>query len=285
MKIAVLITVFNRKEKTLSCLKDLYKQSGRNNHDIDIYIVDGGSNDGTVVAVNTEFPNVKIVIEEGLYWAGGMRKAWSIALDSGIIYDLFWLVNDDTHLYEHALCEGIKSHFYSLEKYSKGGVYIESTVSPTTKQFSYGGRKLIKIGKTPHAKLYPNNNYQPGELGNANSLFVSKDVFDAIGGFCEYCTHGIADYDYTLRATKAGFPCFVTPTYCGECEDDHGRNWKSASVSLKDRITYLYSPKGLAYKENLIYIKRFFPSEYLSAAIMPWIKTLLPQIWDRFKKN
>lgn len=283
MKIAVLVTVFNRKYTTVSFLNDLFNQEDIARHSIDIYIVDGGSSDGTVESVKSKFPFVNIVAENGLYWAGGMRKAWSIAIEQEKDYDLYWLANDDTHLFCHALKEGVEAHEYSLKTFNKGGVYIESTISPTKNTFSYGGRKLYKQNKSKCHIVFPNNTYQKVELGNANSMFVSKDVFNSIGGFCDYCTHGIADYDYSMRTVRAGFPCFITPTYCGECEDDHGNNWKSGNVNLKERIKYLYSPKGLAYKEYLHYIKLFFPQEYFSAALKLWLKTLFPFIWDYFK--
>ena len=285
MKIAILITVFNRKEKTLSCLKDIYQQNGIKDHSVDIIIVDGGSTDGTPQAISSEFPEVTVCTRNGLFWAGGMREAWNIALSNKKNYDMFWLLNDDTHLYNHALKEGIQANIYAQNKYGKKGVYVESIICPIKHKLSYGGRKLIKWGKSKSYTLIPNQQYQCIDLGNANSMFVSKDVYIAIGGFCEYCTHGIADYDYTLRTVEAGFPCLLTPSYCGECEDDHGNNWKSSSVPLKERIKYLYSPKGLAYKEYMVYIKRFFPSEYISTSFKFWMKTLLPQIWDKFKNR
>lgn len=283
MKIAVLITVFNRKNKTIACLNNIANIDNINNYVIDIYIVDGGSSDGTPQAIKTMFPNVNIYIAEGLFWAGGMRKAWSEAILSNKNYDLYWLVNDDTFLYKHALQEGVASHNYSLSEFNKGGVYVESTISPTARRMSYGGRKLKKWGCNKAIKLIPNGKYQMCDLGNANSMFVSRDVFEAIGGLSPLYTHGIADYDYTLRTVHAGFPCFITPTFCGECEDDHGNNWKSSNTNLSNRIKFLYSPKGLAYKEYLQYIKLFFPKEYFFSVVKLWAKTLCPQIWDFFK--
>ena len=47
IKVAVLITCFNRKNKTLECIKHLYKQDCLDKVEISIFIVDGGSSDGT----------------------------------------------------------------------------------------------------------------------------------------------------------------------------------------------------------------------------------------------
>lgn len=51
--IAILLTVFNRKEKTIKCLRNITAQSLPADTKFDIYIVDGGSTDGTVESVNS----------------------------------------------------------------------------------------------------------------------------------------------------------------------------------------------------------------------------------------
>ena len=283
-QIAVLITVYNRKELTLQCLKDIYDQECFDDYRIDIFVVDGGSKDGTPYAIKEVFPDVHVNVSEGLYWAGGMRKAWSLAIEYARDYDFFWLLNDDTHLYSNALKEAMGTHEYAGKKYGKGGLYIGSTQNKSENgEFSYGCRKLLNPKYSKFESLLPDGNYQAGDLANANIMMVSRDVYDKIGGFSDVYTHGIADYDYSLRATRAGFPCLACPCYCGECEDDHGNNWKPANSTIRERIEYLYSPKGLAYMEYMYYIKTFFPSELVSAWIKLWAKTLLPIVWDNLK--
>lgn len=282
--IAILITCFNRKEKTLKCIKDIYNQNYIDDINLDIFIIDGGSTDGTPQAIKQKFPHVHLAIENGLFWAGGMRAAWKLANQNNK-YDFFWLINDDTHLYPTCLNECLKADDYSLHTYEKQGIYVGSTKAPNTGQFSYGGRKLLKPHKSTSTIIIPDGKtYQTCELGNANIMMVSREVFNTIGGFSEWYTHGIADYDYSLRAVRAGFPVIVLPNYEGECEDDHGNNWKSQSAPLKERIKFLYSPKGLAYKEYLAYVKEFFPTEYQEQKAKLWIKTLFPFLWDKLKK-
>ena len=281
--LAILITVFNRKAKTLQCLSDIYIQERLEDFVTDIFVVDGGSTDGTPMAIREQFPKVHVSVSEGLFWAGGMRKAWEEAMAFAQDYDFFWLLNDDTHLYKHALREAMNAHSYAQKEYGKSGLYIGSTISPTLQTFSYGCRKLIKKGHSKCKKLPPNGEFQYGELANANIMMVSREVYDRIGGFCTYCTHGIADYDYSLRATNSGFPCLATPSYCGECEDDHGHNWKSVNTPLAERLNYLHSPKGLAYKEYMQYIRTFFPKEVFIYHVKLWTKTLFPILWDKFK--
>ena len=49
--IAILLTVFNRKECTLKCLRQLTEQTLPDGVTYDVYITDGGSTDGTVESV------------------------------------------------------------------------------------------------------------------------------------------------------------------------------------------------------------------------------------------
>ena len=69
--IGVVITCYNRKEKTLASLKKLINQEDVDSLDINIYLVDDGSTDGTSEAVKKNFPQVNIIKGDGtLFWNG-----------------------------------------------------------------------------------------------------------------------------------------------------------------------------------------------------------------------
>ena len=108
MKIAVILTCFNRKQQTLSCLKSLFE--ARDNYqseiDMNIYLTDDGCTDGTAYAVRDSFPAENITILQGdgnLFWAGGMRLAWKDALKRYKEYAYYLLVNDDTDMLQNML--------------------------------------------------------------------------------------------------------------------------------------------------------------------------------------
>ena len=50
--IAVLLTVFNRREKTIECLKNLFAQDIPAEYSIMVYLTDDGCTDGTPEAVS-----------------------------------------------------------------------------------------------------------------------------------------------------------------------------------------------------------------------------------------
>lgn len=281
--IAVLITCFNRKPKTLQCIKNLYAQDCLDKVNLHICIVDGGSSDGTPECISSTYPEIRVEVVNGLYWAGGMRQAWANAL-SEREYDFLWLVNDDTNLYQNSLSVLLKTHEFSLSKYKLAGVYTGCTKSPTTGELTYGAKKLRNKDRIKGDLLAPNGDYQECDLCNGNTLLIPKEVYSTIGGLYKKSIHGIADWEYSLRAKRAGFPVLMAPVYLGECERDHGKSWLSSKSSLKERLAYMNSPKGLSYKEFTAFVKLYFPKDYYPIKIKMWIKTLFPFVYDVFKR-
>src|SRR5690554_101285 len=107
-KIAVLLTCHNRREKSLACLKYLFKATLPVNYAIEVFLVDDGSIDGTSQAINIEFPAVNIIKGSGdLFWNRGMHLAWDKAAKTG--YPFYLWLNDDTILFETAISELLKS--------------------------------------------------------------------------------------------------------------------------------------------------------------------------------
>ena len=85
MRIAAIITCHNRKEKTLVCLKSLFQII----QNIDVFLTDDGSTDGTSEAVKKIYPQVNIIQGDGnLFWSRGMYIAWKEAVKGGYDYYL-----------------------------------------------------------------------------------------------------------------------------------------------------------------------------------------------------
>ncbi len=282
MKIAVLLATFNRKEKTLTCLESLYKQEGLGNTSLEVFLTDDASSDGTAASVKSNYPTVHVLNGTGsLFWAGGMRNSWNHALNSDP--DYYLLLNDDTILTKTALADLLK--YGSIDGNTIPAICVGSTLDWHTGQISYGGKKLRSKNNIKSDTVFSKTQYVECDLGNANIMLVPRAVVKKIGILSDAFTHALADYDYTLRAKKAGCKVMVAPGVLGNCQDDHGKNWKSTNVSLKDRIKYLKSPKGLAYSEYMGFIKEHFPLHLPSAFLKLWMKTLFPFVWDGLKKN
>jgi GT2 family glycosyltransferase len=277
MRIAALLTTFNRKQKTLACLKSLRRQKLPAGVEVDIHLTDDASADGTADAVRYYFPEAMVYDGTGnLFWAGGMRNSWSEARKGN--YDYYFLLNDDTLLRDDALAVLLSC------PQSSGPTVCVGTTADNDGKFTYGGRAVTSRVNMRSQLVFSETDYLDCDLGNANIMLVPSEVVQTIGILASDFTHGIADYDYTLKARKAGFGVKVAPGVLGTCVHDHGNNWKSSKAPLRERINYLKSPKGLAYGEYLGFIRNHFPLYYPSAFCKLWAKTLCPFIWEKFKR-
>jgi len=282
MKIAVLLATFNRKEKTIACIKSLLAQEIKSNVQIEIFLTDDCSSDGTAEAVAEIWPYAHILHGNGkLFWAGGMRNSWSEALKKGA--DFYLLLNDDTVLNVNAIQVLLDSYDKIYANDNLQSILIGSTSEFENNSISYGGKKLISKYKIKYADVFSEKEILACDLGNANIMLVPDKIVKSIGILSQAYSHGIADFDYTLYAKRKGFGVHVAPGVLGICTDDHGNNWKSQKTTLSERIKYLKSPKGLAYKEYLHLTRKFFPISLPETFVKLWLKTFFPVIWDKFK--
>ena len=286
-KIAVLLTCFNRKEKTIKCLKALFASLEHMDKkpSINVYLTDDGSTDGTTEAVREIFPDTIILKGTGnLFWNGGMRNTWKAAMGSG--FDFYLLLNDDTTLFNSAIAKLLQAHEYCLATYQKEGIYIGSTQDPIHKNFTYGGSKLTHKFKFSYHALPPNGNFQKCELGNANIMLVPQEIVDKIGILSDGYQHGIGDTDYTLKAVKKDIPCLVLPDYLGYCENEHKEVYEGfTEKSFSERWNYLNHPLGLAFKSNIIFMWRHFPLRVPFVIIAGFYKLFFPQLYLKTLRN
>lgn len=282
-RIAVLMTCHNRRIQTLDCLNSLRNAWIPEDFKLEVFLVDDGSTDGTTEAVKKAYPKINIIKGDGnLFWAGGMRLAWEKA--SKKTYDAILLLNDDVKLEIGFLRSLLEANSYTLKHFGRTGIYCGATKDEKSGKLTYGAHKI----KHNHLilrfdRMKPNGSFQNCDMANANILWLSKSVYTEIGFFDKKFTHGIADYEYTIRASRSGIPVILASEMCGNCVNDHGVNWKTSSVKLKNRIKYLKSPKGLAYKEYLYFIRKHFPLYLPVAFTLLWLKTFFPIFWERLK--
>lgn len=277
---AVLLTCFNRKDKTLLALDHLYKayENGPKKFSLAIYLTDDGSTDGTSETVSEKFPEVKLLKGDGsLFWAGGMRNSWNEAKKKD--FDAYLLLNDDTNVTDDLFDKIHETESYCTKKYGISGIYIGATSELGSNKATYGGSVFTNrfLGT---AKRCPINNEKPQEceLGNANIMWVSKKVFDTIGMLSEGYVHGMADFDYTMRAVKKNLPVLIMPGISGYCINDHGNTYEHfIKLNFKERIEFLNHPTGLDFKSQSFHMRRHFPLRYPLFYVTGWLKVLFPK--------
>ena len=256
MKFAVLMTCHNRVETTLECLAHL--SAAAKGHDYDVYLNDDGSTDGTGARVAAAYPEVKVVHGSGSdYWCGGMRRVWSVAASSGVDYDGYLWLNDDTFLFP----DGLRMLFSAADR--AHAILVGAICSRDGKTATYGGEDA-------HGFLPPNGRWQALRQMNGNVVWVPRAVFARLGNLDRRWTHAMGDVDYSRTAVERGIPVLLSPRFIGSCERN-GRPtpWRNPRVPLLARLKNLYSPLGYGEPYNMFrYCRRH---DGLGKAVKIWL--------------
>lgn len=294
IQVATILTVFNRKQKTLSCLQHLFDAVDTYNRQdkmtdkltITVFLTDDGCTDGTADAVKDAFLRKDIHIIQGtgsLFWAGGMRLAWHEAVHFGTQWDYFLLLNDDTCVYDNVFTELFETDEYGYQQTGRHGLASGITCQPKQKEkTTYGGFNYVSGARMKSNLALPTGKPQQVELTHANILLVHHSVTDSIGIFHEGYQHGGADFDYSLTASRHGFPTLVTAATCGECDYDHNSNEDEirelCRMSLKERKRYLDSPTHSDH-DFLLFLRRNHPKRFPVTFVLRKIRLYWPQLY------
>lgn len=254
-RIAVLITCHNRKDKTLACLSALFAQTLPEDVELQVYLVDDGSTDGTGEAVRQTYSQVKVFQGDGcLFWNGGMRLAFSEAIKDN--YDYYLWLNDDTILYNNALSLLLSKSHHLVEQGETKAIVVGSTQDPSDGKFSYGGQKRSTwLHPLKFHYVEPGDEAIPCDTMNGNCVLIPREVVELVGNLDPAYIHSTGDYDYGLRARRKGCSIWIVPGYMGKCEF-HLPDWQEPGLSFQNRLSKVSQPKGLLLKEWKIFAKR-----------------------------
>ena len=98
MRIIAVIVSWNGREDTLACLESLSRSQPRPH----VILVDNGSQDGTVTAVRSAFPQVEVIaLPVNRHFAAGANVGLRCGLQQGA--DALWLLNNDVMVRSDAL--------------------------------------------------------------------------------------------------------------------------------------------------------------------------------------
>lgn len=292
--IATILTVHNRRQKTLTCLKCLFEALTHYNRQqqkdysiqLTVFMTDDGCTDGTTEAIREAFPNHAIIILQGdgnLFWAGGMRLAWQSAIDEGTQWDYFLLLNDDTNVWSNMFDELFGADSYGFNKTGRHGLSSGIACQPNqTERITYGGFIFKSKAKGIHVLAQPTGKPQAVDMTHANILLIHHQVVNECGIFYKGYIHGVADEDYCMMAKRKRFPTMVTAHICGECTNDHYSQKQEAnmlmSLSLAERRKYVNNPIH-SDSDYLLFVRRNLPLRFPIAWLMRRIRLYWPKIY------
>lgn len=271
MDITVIFTCFNRKEKTMKCVKSLIE--GNKGINISFIIIDDNSSDGTVESLSELGINIKVFVGDGnLFWSGGMRVGINEYLKSKEKADYILLVNDDVEFNE-----GIIQTMIDRSKKYYDAVIVGATMS-NEGEFTYGALKLNKKRKKGfYEPVNPNNKIERCDTFNANCVLIKDFIIRDVGNFDEIYRHSLADLDYGLMIKRKGYKIISSEDYVGICNRNSIKNtWMDTSLNIVDRIKKKESIKGAPFKPWFYFTNKHFG--FISAirySITPYIRIIL----------
>lgn len=269
--LAVLITVYNRRIKTIECLTNLYAQKLQRYIGFDVFLVDDGCTDGTVQAVREQFPQVHVISADGsLYWNRGMHRAWDVAAKHKS-YDYFLWLNDDTMLLPNSLDVMITLS----TNYCDNAIVVGATKSSKEEKLTYGGRVG---GRIPMCDGMPHE----VEYFNGNIVLVPQTVFSSLGNLDYYYAHSKGDYDYGIRARKKGIKMYQCGDVLGICDEhEHIDQWCDPDVPFSKRWKFMHMPNGMPPHEIFHLEKQNSVLKAVFHFVTVYIRCFFPQLWRK----
>jgi GT2 family glycosyltransferase len=292
INIAILMTCFNRKETTLASIKALYEQTLPKNSNFKVFLVDDGSTDGTSFEVKKMFPHTVLLQGNGdLYWCGGTRLAFKEALKEN--FDFYLWLNDDTILKENAIKSLLNTYNNLIkENYGSELIVIGSTEDVNSGTITYGGVRRYSNLRPLKFKIIEPNKDKPLECDtmNGNLVLIHQSVVKKIGIISDGFVHGMGDFDYGLKARKAGVGIFIAPKTLGYCSRNSIEGTPDdESLSFKKRYKQFVSTKYMPLKQWKIYTKSHAGKLWVLYLFSPYVlflfRILLKKLKTIFWKN
>lgn len=249
--VLVIMTCFNRKDKTLTCVETLVR--GNKKLSFEFLVVDDKSTDGTREALEELSRNQDIAITVlttlgDCFWSGGMRVGMNYAkLHKKAEYCL--LVNDDVRFYHSCI--------QSMMNDCNADVLVGSTHDENGK-LSYSGIHYRKRS-IKYELVMPGEETLDCDTFNANCVLMPYEIFLEIPSIDPYYVHGLGDFDYGLSIKKAGIRIRCFNRYVGICNNNSTTGtWLDTSLSRSDRFRKKEHPKGQPTKQWFYFLRKNF---------------------------
>ena len=254
--ISVVIVNYNVRDLLDSCIASVYK-ANNNLYNIEIFLVDNNSVDGSVSHIRAKYPEVKIIANESNI---GFSKANNLALRKAA-GDYVLVLNPDTVLEEGTFekmiifCENDKSIGAVTSKLILANGKLDSACRRSFPVPSVAIPRMLGLSKLfPDSKLFgkynltyldENKTYEVEAICGA-FMFIPKPVLEKSGLFDEdYFMYG-EDLDLCFKIKQAGYKIFYFP----EVTTIHfkGESTKKTNLSY---VNNFYGAMSIFVRKNM----------------------------------
>ena len=266
MRIAVIISCFNRSPVTQKCIQSL-EDHRPPNWQLTYFVFDDGSDDGTPNMLSSLPIDLVLKIGNGdFYWAKSMATAMKDA--RSIDPDAYLLLNDDVSFHDK---NALLSFQYSVDQHN-GTVVVGQLIDSISGEISYGG--LTRNGRHPFRTTLAINNSHDSEIDtfHGNFVYIPKQVVEIVGCLDGKFQHAYADFDYGYRIKKAGFKIILSSAPVGSCSTNNTLAYENFGSFLR----ILFSRKGRPLKSQIRFARKHggpeWPIYVISGYLMPVIR-------------
>ena len=199
----------NKREDTLECLRSLSANDYPNHH---LLVLDNASTDGSVEAIQNEFPQVNILnLTENKGYAGNNNVGMQYALKQGA--DWIFVLNEDTILSPDCLSLLIK-HIQETPNVGIAGRLVYHASEPTVIQ-SAGGYfdpnwRTLHTGINDPDKGQYQSPYNTDWISGC-AMLIKREALEKVGLFDERFFYYNEEVDLNYRVKEAGWKIQLVP--------------------------------------------------------------------------
>ncbi len=246
MTTAIILLNFNSFDDTQECVESLLRIYERN---YKIIIVDNSSDDDSIKKLQIKYKNqthVEFILSpQNLGFSGGCNLGIHQALKEG--YEYILLLNNDTLVEPDFLTQLLR--VANTEK--KVGIVGGKTFFADDRSLIWdaGGFISEQSYRGIRRRNHDKGVNLEGEVGFITCCLalVKKEVFEKIGLLPDAYFFGSEEWEFSLRASRAGFKLMYTPTAI--IYHKVGRSHDHASAKM------LYN----TYRNRILFVKRNYP--------------------------
>ncbi len=205
-RVFVVVLNWNGLADTLQCLESLRRLDYPG--ELQILVVDNGSEDGSVAAIRTSHPGITLIENSrNLGYTGGNAVGLRFAWAEGAKYT--WLLNNDTTVDPDCLSRLIRAGEASTEI----GLLSPGVCDPATGNLHWAGtvldlahREFVDVVEAEKRRV----SIPEGPLLLwGTGLLIKRAVADIVGFLDDRYFAYVEDFDYSLRTIKAGMATSV----------------------------------------------------------------------------